>query len=253
MGRKLANQKPQMRLLQNNDYYEEETHPTKRQKYIQAVKKDAIWIKSNFTPKSAGQEYYVSLLNECDITFCAGPAGTGKTWIATRFALEQLLSKRVSKIIVTKPILEAAGDKLGFIPGDIYEKVLPHFMSVLDCIEDHVGPTMAKKLLDAQQIQFLPAAYARGRNLKDAFILVDEAQNLTKSGIKLMLTRLAEGSSMVLNGDPQQIDLPRVEDSGFAWAISGLRGKDSDIGIAEMSNNDIQRHKLIGVILNNLH
>jgi len=224
----------------------------KRQKYLQAVKKESIALRSNFTPKSAGQEYYLSLLNECSITFCAGPAGTGKTWIVTRFALEQLLNHNVSKIVVTKPILEAGEEEIGFLPGDVADKILPHFQSVLDCIEDHIGPTMTKKLLDSHQIEFLPTAYCRGRNLKNAYILIDEAQNLTRKGIKLLLTRIAEGSLMALNGDTDQTDLPNPQDSGFEWALNCLAGKSPSIGVAELDYGDIQRHPLIETILTNL-
>lgn len=239
--------------LQNDEYNNvEHIFPHKKQKYIQAVKKDSLSIRSNFKPKTGGQEFYLTMLNECDITFCSGPAGCGKTWIATRFALEQLLNHRVNKIVITKPILEAADDHLGFIPGDIYEKILPHFMSVLECIEDHVGPTMAKKLIDDQQIQFLPAAYARGRNIKDSYLLIDEAQNMTKKAIRLMLTRLASGSLLAINGDTDQIDLPNPKDSGFDWAMKSLTGKSPNIGTVELGLEDIQRHPLISVILTNL-
>lgn len=226
--------------------------PKKRQKYMQAIKKEGIQLRSRFEPKSFGQEFYLTALNECDITFCGGPAGTGKTWIATRFALEKLLNHEVERIVVTKPILEAGDDHLGFIPGEIYDKILPHFMSVLSCIEDHIGPTMAKKLIDDQTIEFLPAAYARGRSIKNSFMLIDEAQNMTRGALRLMLSRIASGSQLAINGDYDQIDLPNPKNSGFEWAMRALTGKSPQIGVVELTQADIQRHELIGVILTHL-
>lgn len=220
-----------------------------RQKYLQPVKADNIWFKGKLVPRTYGQEFYLNTLQESDITFCVGPAGCGKTWVVTRYALEQLADNIVSKIIITKPILEAGEEKIGFLPGEVEDKILPHFQSVLDCIEDHVGPTVTKKLLDSGKIVCLPTAYCRGRDIKNAFILIDEAQNLTKKGIKLMLTRISEGSSMALNGDTDQCDLPNPANSGLQWAVSALRGKHSRIGIAEMTVADIQRHPLIETIV----
>ena len=247
------------RLLAVQDEYDDQDTGSLRlkknankQKYPRAVKEDSIWFKNKLVPRTYGQEYYLNLLNECDITFCSGPAGCGKTWLVTRHALELLAKNVISKIVVTKPILEAGSEKLGHLPGAVEDKVLPHFQSILDCIEDHLGPTVTKKLLDAGKIQFLPTAFCRGRNLHDSFILIDEAQNLTRKGIKLLLTRIGEGSTMALNGDTDQIDLPHPADSGLAWAIAALNGKNPKIGIVEFSLKDIQRHPLIETILTNL-
>lgn len=245
------------RLLKNEeDFYSAGVIPIKRgsskQKYPQPVKSEGIWFKTKFSPRTAAQEYYLNLLQECDITFCSGPAGCGKTWLVTRYALEMLVANKVSKIIVTKPILEAGSEKLGHLPGEVEDKILPHFQSILDCVEDHIGPAMTKKLLDSGKIQFLPTAYCRGRDLKNAFILIDEAQNLTRKGIKLLLTRISDGSTMALNGDADQVDLPRESDSGLAWAISSLTGKNEKIGVVNFSMRDIQRHPLIETILTNL-
>jgi len=228
------------------------THKKKKQKYPQSVVQNQFWLKAGFSARTAGQAYYLQLLNECTITLCTGPAGTGKTWIATRFALEKMLSGAVSRIVVTKPILEAGSEKLGALPGEVEDKVLPHFQSILDCFEDHLGPAALKKLLDTDKITFIPTAYMRGRSLNNAFILVDESQNLTKKGLKLLLTRLAEGSLMCVNGDSDQCDLPRPEDSGFAPAIQALQGSDPEIGVATLDYADIQRHRLIGVMLSRL-
>lgn len=211
-----------------------------------------IKLRTTAEPRTYGQEFYLACLAESQITIATGPAGTGKTWLATHYALQRLLNNEVEKIVVTKPILEAGEEELGFLPGEVADKVLPHFQSVLDCFEDHLGPTMTKSLLDRQKITFLPVAFCRGRDLKHSFILIDEAQNLTRKGIKLMLTRISEGSQMAINGDADQIDLKDEKDSGLAWAIECLRGKDAQIGVAQMSDSDIQRHQLIRTILRNL-
>lgn len=224
----------------------------KKQKYPQDIKDGTLTIRSSFKPRTPGQEFYVNTLNECDITLCEGPAGCGKTWIATRIALERLIDHKVSRIVVTKPILEAGSEKLGALPGEVEDKILPHFQSILDCFEDHIGPAMLKKLIDNGKIEFLPTAYCRGRNLHNAFILIDEAQNLTKKGIKLLMTRIADGSCMLINGDSDQIDLPHIGDSGFAPAVTALKGKDPKIGVVTLDKSDIQRHALIHVILTNL-
>ncbi len=211
-----------------------------------------IKLRSRVQPRTFGQEFYLNCLQECTITLATGPAGTGKSWMATNYALQLLLENKVERIVVTKPIMEAGGESIGFLPGMLDEKVLPHFQSVLDCFEDHIGVTMTKSLLEREKIVFLPVAFARGRDIRNAFILIDEAQNLTRKGIRLMMSRISEGSVMAINGDDDQCDLPNPEDSGLQWAVDRLRGKEAEIGIAQMSDNDIQRHPLIKSILTNL-
>lgn len=211
-----------------------------------------ITLKNNVHPRTSNQEFYLQALQENDITICVGPSGCGKTWLVTYIALQQLLSNEVQKIIVTKPILEAGDEQIGLLPGEVDLKIAPHFQSILDCFEDHIGPVMTKNLLDREKIVFLPVAYARGRSLSNSFILVDESQNLTRKGIKLLMTRISAGSQMAINGDTDQCDLPPNKDSGLEWAVNCLRGKHPSIGIVEMRNSDIQRHDLIDVILSNL-
>ena len=191
-----ARRKMQSSFPRQEESFEAIEFPKKRQKYLQEVKKDSVWLKSKFVPKSLGQEFYVTMLNECDITMCFGPAGTGKTWIATRFALEKLISHEVDRIVCTKPIMEAGSEEIGFLPGEVADKILPHFQSILDCFEDHIGPMAVKRLIETEKLQFLPTAYARGRGVKNSYFIIDEAQNLTKKGIKLLMTRIAEGSHL---------------------------------------------------------
>lgn len=211
-----------------------------------------IKLKTKVSPRTYGQEFYLNCLSESPITLASGPAGSGKTWLATYFAVSSLLDNEVQKIVVTKPILEAGEEELGFLPGDVSDKVAPHFQSIIDCFEDHLGPTMFKTLFEREKIVFLPVAFCRGRDIKNAFILIDEAQNLTRKGIKLMMTRIGDGSKMAINGDADQIDLPNEKDSGLAWAVEKLRGKDPQISVVQLTDADIQRHPLISVILTNL-
>lgn len=234
----------------------------RKQKYPQDLKETpadkatgkgpVIKFKHALEPRTAAQRFYLDMLSESDITFCSGPAGCGKTWLAAHHALSRLFNNEVDQIVVTKPILEAGSEKLGHLPGMVEDKILPHFQSVLDCFEDHVGPTMLKKLIDGEKIKFLPTAFCRGRNIKHSYILIDEAQNLTRKGIKLLLTRIAEGSYMSVNGDTDQCDLPNIRDSGFLWAIESLTGKSPNIATVEFGPRDIQRHPLIEVIIRNL-
>lgn len=251
MGRKGANLR-MVHDMEADEYDVGGFRKKARQKYPQPVKAQTIWFKERLEPRTFGQEMYINTIRESDITICTGPAGCGKTWLVTRLALEDLAANRVTKIVVTKPIIEAAEESIGALPGEVDDKILPHFMSVLDCFEDHLGPTITKKLLDEGKIQFIPTAYMRGRSLTNTFMLIDEAQNLTKTGIKLLMTRIGEGSTMVLNGDATQIDLPHYRESGLQWAIDRLIGKNPRIGVVTMSREDVQRHPIITTILDNL-
>lgn len=218
-----------------------------RQKYPQQVKTEGVWFKRDLIPKTPGQEFYIETLDESTITICTGPAGCGKTWIVARIALERLAEGQVSRIVVTKPIVEAGEESLGFLPGDVSEKIGPHMVNILDAIEEHIGPTMTKKLVDLEKIVFVPAALLRGRDFKDAFILVDEAQNLTRKGLKLVMTRISAGSYMAINGDVEQSDL-EDDKSGLNWVIERLRGRDENISVVQLTEADTQRHPLVSVI-----
>lgn len=231
-----------------------------RQKYPQKLKETpadtvrgiSLKLKHKLKPRTAAQGYYLDMLNESTITFAAGPAGTGKTWIATYVALEKLFNNEVDRIVVTKPIVEAADASIGFLPGEVDAKCAPYFVAIAECFEDHIGPAALKKLIDEEKIEFLPIAYGRGRTLKHSFVLADECQNLTRKGIKLLMTRIGEGSFMCLNGDDDQCDLPNQSQSGFQWALTSLTGKSADIAVVEFSTRDIQRHPLIELIIKNL-
>jgi len=246
---------PRKPRQQFNDQ-EEFTQPTrrastKRNKYPQQIS-EGLFLKTKIVPRTYGQSFYLDMLRESTITLCSGPAGCGKTWLVAGVALERLFNHDIDKIIVTKPILEAGGEEIGLLPGTVDEKVLPHFQSILDCFEDHIGPSALKKLQEDSKLIFLPTAFARGRNLRNSFILIDEAQNLSRKGIKLMMTRISEGSIMAINGDADQIDLPNINDSGLQWAIESLTGKSGEIGVVKLTDSDIQRHPIISVILKHL-
>lgn len=238
MGRKLA-------LVHKQKYPAES-------KAAQLHEGRAIKLRARVQPRTFGQEFYLNCLQECTITLATGPAGTGKSWMATNYALQLLLDNKVERIVVTKPILEAGDEQIGFVKGTIEEKVAPHFQSVLECFHDHIGCQMTSTLLERGKIVFMPVAYLRGFSLTNCVVIGDEAQNLTRKGMKLLLTRIGEDSIMIINGDDDQCDLPNPKDSGLAWAVECLSGKDPTIGVATMSVDDIQRHPLIRTILTNL-
>jgi phosphate starvation-inducible protein PhoH and related proteins len=241
---------------QQFDDQEEFTKPTtrrasaKRNKYPQQTS-EGLFLKTKIVPRTYGQSFYLDMLRESTITLCSGPAGCGKTWLVAGVALERLFNHDIDKIIITKPIVEAGGEEIGFLPGLVEDKILPHFQSVLDCFEDHIGPSALKKLQEEHKLIFLPTAFARGKSLQNAFILIDEAQNLTRKGIKLLMTRISEGSVMAINGDADQVDIPE-NTSGLQWAIDSLTSKSSEIGVVKLTDSDIQRHPIISVILKHL-
>jgi len=222
----------------------------KRQRYPTEENKSSKFFMKRMVPKSDTQDYLYNTLKESTITLCTGPAGTGKTYVAIGVALEMLMENKIDKIIVTKPILEAGDEKIGFLPGDVDLKILPHMEYIIDKIEELVGVAICEKLIKNKQIIFSPTAYLRGRDFKYSFILIDEAQNMTKNGLKLLMTRLGEGSIMSISGDSDQIDLKVRSDSGLDWCVSKLEGRHSQISVVKFSNSDICRHPLITDILN---
>jgi phosphate starvation-inducible PhoH-like protein len=216
-----------------------------RKRYTGADKIESIYVKE-LKPKNSAQEYYMSMIRESTITFGLGPAGTGKTYIAVAMALEALLNKDVDKVILTRPIV--ATEDIGYLPGDMHEKIHPYIMPLFDAIEDHVGATKARELLDLGRIEVLPLAYMRGRSLNRAFLILDEAQNTTPEQMKMFLTRLGYDSKMVITGDERQSDL-KIPVNGLVWASERMGGKTREITVTEFSSMNIVRNPLIEKML----
>ena len=221
-----------------------------RKRYID-VNKPSVFL-NPFKPKNGLQEHYISTMQESTITFGLGPAGTGKTYLAVYIALEALLNKEVERVVLTRPIV--ATEDIGFLPGDMHEKINPYIRPLFDAIEDHVGQTKAKELLALGSIEVVPLAFMRGRSLNRAFIVLDEAQNTTPEQMKMFLTRIGYDSKMVINGDKTQCDLnPRdVPVNGLAWASDRLTGKSEQISVVEFSSRHIVRNPLIEDMLQHL-
>ena len=197
--------------------------------------------------KTLGQWVYLDTIRSNYITIGIGPAGTGKTYLAVAMAVGALKSKAVEKIILTRPAVEA-GEKLGFLPGDMQEKVDPYLRPLYDALYDVLGSEVFEKYMSKGIIEVAPLAYMRGRTLNDAFIILDEAQNTTPEQMKMFLTRLGFGARMVVTGDVTQTDLPIGKMSGLAHAESVLSGIEG-IGIVRFSENDVVRHELVGAII----
>lgn len=198
-------------------------------------------------PKTVGQKRYIDLINEKDITFGIGPAGTGKTYLAVAQAVNAFRKKEVDRIILTRPAVEA-GEKLGFLPGDMQDKVDPYLRPLYDALFDIFGVDNFLKNVEKQVIEVAPLAYMRGRTLDSAFIILDEAQNTTNEQMKMFLTRLGHGSKAVVTGDITQIDLPDGKKSGLRSVIKILKDVDG-IGFMFFEKRDIVRHKLVQDII----
>ena len=197
--------------------------------------------------KSHGQQNYIYALKKNVVTFGIGPAGTGKTFLAVAMAAYYLRTKEVKKIILTRPAVEA-GEKLGFLPGDMQEKVDPYLRPLYDALQEILGFDMYQKFFTRGVIEIAPLAYMRGRTLSDAFIILDEAQNTTSRQMKMFLTRLGFNSRMAVTGDLSQIDLPHGVNSGLAEAVKILRDIKS-IAICEMDSSDVVRHEVVSKII----
>ena len=197
--------------------------------------------------KSLGQQNYIDALKKNVVTFGIGPAGTGKTFLAVAMAAYYLRVKEVKKIILTRPAVEA-GEKLGFLPGDMQEKVDPYLRPLYDALQEILGFELYQKFFQRGVIEIAPLAYMRGRTLSDAFIILDEAQNTTNKQMKMFLTRLGFNSRMAVTGDLSQIDLPRGVQSGLEEAVKILDGV-KDISICEMDSADVVRHEVVSRII----
>lgn len=198
-------------------------------------------------PRTQNQNEYIKLIWERDLIICTGPAGTGKTFLAAACALRALQLGMTGKIVVTRPIVEA-GEKLGFLPGDINEKVDPYLRPVYDAFQAMLGAERFNALRDAAVIEIVPLAYMRGRTLENAFIILDEAQNASPEQIKMFLTRMGLNSKIIVTGDVTQIDLPSAKQSGLI-NVKKILGKVPQIGFFEFENADIVRHPLVKEII----
>lgn len=199
------------------------------------------------TPKNETQRKYIEAIRQYDIVFGIGPAGTGKTYLAMATAVSALLRREVSRIILVRPAVEA-GEKLGFLPGDLYEKINPYLRPLYDALYDMIESEKANKLVERGDIEIAPLAFMRGRTLNDSFIILDEAQNTTSEQMKMFLTRLGFNSKTVITGDITQVDLPSGRGSGLIEVQNILEGI-KDIRFVYFTNKDVVRHKLVQQII----
>ncbi|HTW83395.1 MAG TPA: PhoH family protein [Candidatus Sulfotelmatobacter sp.] len=198
-------------------------------------------------PKTAGQRALAAAIGADTLTFAIGPAGTGKTFLAIVMAVRALRNREVSRIVLSRPAVEA-GEKLGFLPGDLKEKVDPYLRPLYDALSELLDDATTQKYLERGTIEVAPIAYMRGRTLADAFVILDEAQNATAEQLKMFLTRLGQNSKMVVNGDDTQIDLPRGQRSGLLDVERIFAGME-DVGIVRLDETDVVRHPLVGRIV----
>lgn len=198
-------------------------------------------------PKSARQARYIQAMASHDVNFCVGPAGTGKTYLAVAYALKEVLSRQRRKLILTRPVVEA-GESLGFLPGDLIQKINPYLRPLYDSIEALIPYEAFRRMEENRLVEIAPLAYMRGRSLNNCFVILDEGQNTTKEQMKMFLTRLGLGSKAVITGDVSQIDLPRKAESGLVQALGLLDGID-EISITRLDGQDVVRHPLIRKII----
>jgi phosphate starvation-inducible PhoH-like protein len=198
-------------------------------------------------PRTPGQAEYMQQIRTHDLTFALGPAGSGKTYLAVALAIEALRAREVRKIVLVRPAVEA-GESLGFLPGDLLQKIQPYLRPLLDAINELMGFETGQRLLQTDVVEVLPLAYMRGRTLNEAFIILDEAQNTTVAQMKMFLTRMGNGSKIVVAGDTTQIDLPKGTNSGLFDAIHRLKNV-KGIAFARLTDEDIVRHPLVQKIV----
>jgi len=206
---------------------------------------DVVWRNGQLavTPRTPGQKRYVDAVRANTITFGIGPAGTGKTYLAVAIATAALMRREVARIILTRPAVEA-GERLGFLPGDLAAKVDPYLRPLFDALYDMLEAERVEALFERGQVEVAPLAFMRGRSLNDSFIILDEAQNTTPEQMKMFLTRLGYGSRMIVNGDTTQIDLPTAQKSGLVSVIDVLEGVE-DISFVRLDRRDVVRHRLV--------
>lgn len=231
---------------------------SRKQKYPQLVPAESagqpVKIRHQIKAKNIAQELYLESLREQPLTICSGPAGSGKTYLVTSVAIEKLLNNEVDRIVITRPVVEA-GEHLGFLPGTLEEKLDPYLLPLIDAIEDHVGPTMTKKLMEGGKIEIAPLAFMRGRTFNSCFVILDEAQNATVEQVKMFVTRMGYDSIFAINGDISQSDLEKPKGAGSDWEnglqfiIRKLKGRDSKISYIEFFNRDVVRSQMVQRIL----
>jgi phosphate starvation-inducible PhoH-like protein len=200
-------------------------------------------------PKTAGQKRYVDAVRENTVTFAIGPAGTGKSYLAVALAVQALQAKETNRIILTRPAVEA-GERLGFLPGDILAKVDPYLRPLYDALYDMLDPEVVGRLMERGTIEVAPLAYMRGRTLNDSFIILDEAQNTTPEQMKMFLTRLGFGSKIVVTGDVTQIDLPEGKGRSGLLAVRGILQDIDGLSFVELDSEDVVRHRIVADIVN---
>ena len=198
-------------------------------------------------PKTEAQAAYLQMLERCDLTFGVGPAGTGKTFLAAAYGATLLLKGQVDRLVITRPAVEA-GERLGFLPGDLNEKVDPYLAPIWEALDQIIGADAVRRRRDKGEIEVAPLAFMRGRTLAHAFVIVDEAQNTSRLQMKMVLTRLGEGARMVVTGDPSQVDLLNPRDSGLSHAIRLLQGVEG-VGVSAFTADDVVRHPLVARIV----
>lgn len=199
-------------------------------------------------PKSENQHKLIETYYTCDMIFAVGPAGTGKTYLSIALAVKALKEKTIKKIILSRPAVEA-GEKLGFLPGDMKDKIDPYLQPLYDSLEDMIPAAKLQDMMEKHIIQIAPLAFMRGRTLSDAVVILDEAQNTTPAQLRMFLTRMGWNTKMIITGDMTQIDLPRSQQSGLKEALGILKDIEG-IGIVELNTKDIVRHKLVTKIVN---
>ena len=220
---------------------------TKNSSSLSSIEEVIKTPKRSVIPRSKKQKDYVKALKTSQIVMSLGPAGTGKTYLAVAAALAMLLEKKVERIILSRPAVEA-GERLGFLPGDMKEKIDPYLRPLYDSLHDLIDYDKIQKKIESGQIEIAPLAFMRGRTLKNSFAILDEAQNATETQIKMFLTRIGENSKIVINGDPSQIDLPNKNLSGLNRAKK-LLGNLKEISVVDFDHSDVVRHPLVSKIV----